>query len=105
MSNNTRLWILSHPRLLYLAIIPAMVAGFTFGFILADFWGALVCGPLCLYLAFYAYAFFRIRLLQIAGGSPPPEPPTEGAPCPAPLRPFSPLIQVAHAELPNDRNA
>ena len=34
-----------------------------------------------------------------SGGSAPPEPPTEGAPRPAPLRPFSPLIQAAHAEL------
>ena len=40
-----------------------------------------------------------------SGGSSPPEPPTEGAPRPAPLIPSSPLIQSAHAELPNDRNA
>jgi hypothetical protein len=39
------------------------------------------------------------------GGSPPPEPPSEGAPRPAPLRPFSPLIMSAHAELPNERRA
>jgi hypothetical protein len=40
-----------------------------------------------------------------AGNPPPPEPPTQGSPRPAPLRPFSPLIQAAHAELPNDRSA
>ena len=37
-------------------------------------------------------------------GGPPPEPPSEGAPRPAPLRPFSPLLMSAHAELPNQRN-
>jgi hypothetical protein len=36
-------------------------------------------------------------------GSRPPEPPTEGAPRTAPLRPFSPLVQSVHAELPNER--
>jgi hypothetical protein len=35
-----------------------------------------------------------------SGGSHPPEPPTEGSPCPAQLRPISPLVQAAHAELP-----
>jgi hypothetical protein len=42
--------------------------------------------------------------LPSSGGSPPPEPPTEGAPRPAPLRPYSPLIHSAAAELPNERN-
>lgn len=37
-----------------------------------------------------------------AGGSPPPEPPPEGAPRTAPLRPISPLILFAHADLPKE---
>ena len=105
MSFDTRLWILRHPRLLYLAIIPAMVVGSSLGFAFAGFWGGLFCGSTSLMLALYGYAYFRIRLLRASGGEPPPEPPTEGSPRPSPLRPFSPLIQAAQAEIPNDRNA
>jgi hypothetical protein len=39
-----------------------------------------------------------------SGGPPPPEPPeppVEGAPRPAPLRPFSPRVLTAYAKLPN----
>lgn len=35
--------------------------------------------------------------------SAPPESPDDGAPVPAPLRPFSPLILSAHAQLPKSR--
>ena len=105
MSNDTKQWILGHPRLLYLAILPAMVAGFAIGFSFAGSLGAKIGGPIGLWLALYGYALFRMHLLRTSGGSPPPEPPTEGAPRPAPLRPFSPLILSARAELPNERNA
>ena len=43
--------------------------------------------------------------LRPSSSEPPPEPPTEGAPRLAPLRPFSPLVESAHAELPNERSA
>lgn len=39
------------------------------------------------------------------GDSPPPEPPSDGAPRPAPLRPFSPLLMSEHADLPNEQGA
>ena len=104
MSINPKLWILGHPRLLYLAIVPAMVAGFSIGIAFAGFWGGLVCGAISLGLALAGYARFRMRF-RTGRGFPPPEPPTEGSPRPAPLRPSSPLIQAAHAELPDDRDA
>ena len=37
------------------------------------------------------------------GGSRPPEPPAEGAPRPAPLKPFSPISDSAHCPLPDER--
>jgi hypothetical protein len=104
MTIYTKLWILSRPRLIYVAIIPAMVAGCSLGFALAGLWGSLVCGSLSLWFAFSGYALFRIRLLRTTDDSFPPEPPTEGSPRPAPLHPITPLIQAAHAELPDDRN-
>ena len=71
-------------------------------------WGVLV--PFLALLAFAVGCMFSGRgayppSQPSLGGSAPPEPPTEGAPRPAPLVPSSPLIQSAHAELPNDRNA
>ena len=47
----------------------------------------------------------QVRPTARRSGGPPPEPPTEGAPCPVPLCPISPLIQSAAAELPHEQNA
>ena len=73
----------------------------------------VLCVVLIPVLAFFAWAVACMYIWRgvyppsqpSSGGSSPPEPPTEGAPRPAPLIPSSPLIQSAHAELPNDRNA
>ncbi|MEQ1933340.1 MAG: hypothetical protein ABL962_05605 [Fimbriimonadaceae bacterium] len=102
MRVETKLWILRHPRLLYLAVIAAILGGYSLGCVFAGSWGGLVCQSICLWLAIYGYAHFRTSLLRTSGGSPPPEPPTEGSPRPAPLVPMPPFVLSAHADLPND---
>ena len=57
-------WIVKHPRLLYLAILPAMVGGFVAGSMLYGFWGMIIMGPLCMVSAMYLYILFRLRLLR-----------------------------------------
>jgi hypothetical protein len=110
MSINTRLWIIEHPRLIYLVVIPAMLGGFIFGHAIAGSWGAVIGGGISVEIALFGYAYFRGHLIRGMAPSdlpsePPLEPPTEDAPQPAPLLPYSPLILGAHAELPDDRDA
>jgi hypothetical protein len=99
MSTDTKLWILGHPRLLYLPLIGGMVAGVSMGFALGGPRGSELGVMLSTVLVLYGWAFFRRYLLMTSGGTSPAEdPPTEGAPRPAPLRPFPPRILAAHRE-------
>ena len=113
MSFDAAAWIVRHPRLHFAAVIAAAIAVGWLGFVFAGYSGTLLCVPITFFVAAYGYLRF-LRYLRFLGihrrisGAPPlppPEPPTEGAPRLAPLRPSSPLIMSARAKLPNDTNA
>jgi len=87
--------------LLFYCVIQMRVVGEAFCFLC---FGSAFAG-LAVLFAKGLRAIWRCRLGQSRGGdSSPPEPPSQDSPRPAPLRPFSPLILSAHADLPNGRS-
>jgi hypothetical protein len=68
MSVKMKHWIISHPRSLYIAVIPGMIFGFVFGFFVAGDSGAALGGPFCLFPAMYGWAYLRRRLLRSLTG-------------------------------------
>gem|GEM_PF-4153280 len=64
--------------------------------------GLLAWSAVCICLLFWRAAHSR---RPPPDDSAPPSSPDDGAPVPAPLRPFSPLILSAHAQPPKSRQA